>query len=306
MPGYEDEPPVVYPETFPPPEHNGGQHNQSHHHSSHRHHRHHRHHHPSPQQYDYDTSYAAPPMRGHGYGHNAWGPSRSRSRSRSGPHTPIPSVYREPDSMELDDSYADPLARDDYPHMSGGVGGSKRSGHGPDGLDSFGHAQSQARIGWLPDGAEQQQMGEEPVNMNDPEATLVGNAEPQIIPGPFESNNPLQTNMYHTREPGYDPNMKHGRRSLAQDNMRDDRHRDPGAPRGSHGIPSDPRKKTYMYKDYHYSETIEPRMFERHPTHSEPDSEPEEYRYIVPTGVHVVFKDHDGNEITRYVFWWNG
>lgn len=44
-------------------------------------------------------------------------------------------------------------------------------------------------------------------------------------------------------------------------------------------------------------------MFERHPSHDGSDeySEPEEYRYIVPTGVHVIFRDHDGNAIARYV-----
>lgn len=42
-------------------------------------------------------------------------------------------------------------------------------------------------------------------------------------------------------------------------------------------------------------------MHERHPSFEEPDSDPEEYRYIVPSGVHVVFRDHDGNEITRFV-----
>lgn len=40
-------------------------------------------------------------------------------------------------------------------------------------------------------------------------------------------------------------------------------------------------------------------MYERHLGDDEADSEPEEYRYIVPSGVHVIFRDHDGNEITR-------
>jgi hypothetical protein len=83
-----------------------------------------------------------------------------------------------------------------------------------------------------------------------------------------------------------------------------------------------------MYRDYHHSETIEviftfisdvrhshheqPRMYERRPSFEESDSDPEEYRYVVPSGVHVVFRDHDGNEIARFVVkfgektWTNG
>ncbi len=42
-------------------------------------------------------------------------------------------------------------------------------------------------------------------------------------------------------------------------------------------------------------------MHERQLAREESESEPEEYRYIVPSGVHVVFRDHDGQEIARYV-----
>lgn len=42
-------------------------------------------------------------------------------------------------------------------------------------------------------------------------------------------------------------------------------------------------------------------MRERQPTREDSDSEPEDYRYIVPSGVRVVFRDHDGKEIARYV-----
>lgn len=42
-------------------------------------------------------------------------------------------------------------------------------------------------------------------------------------------------------------------------------------------------------------------MYERQPTREEIEPEAEEYRYIVPSGVRVVFRDHDGKEIARYV-----
>lgn len=206
MPEYESgPPPVIYSESQPPrggehPEHDGRHHSRGHH-------RHHRHHHrrQSPHHYDYDPSHAAPLMHGqhsHGLGHN-------RSRSRS--FTPIPSVYREPDSMDLDAMYTDPLTEDI------GRNGRPTGYREPEGLHGHGpQMQPHARIGWLPDTREQR-TEEEPRNANDPEATLVGDPGPQIIPGPIESDNPLQRNVYHTREPDYDPNHGHRRRTAAQE-----------------------------------------------------------------------------------------
>lgn len=107
--------------------------------------------------------------------------------------------------------------RDGHAHMTG-VSGSRRSGHGPDGPDRHRHPQAHARIGWLPDGTEQRQVEEEPLGVSDPVARLAENEEePQIIPGPINSNNPLQTNVYHIHEPGYDPNRRHARRNPAQE-----------------------------------------------------------------------------------------
>jgi hypothetical protein len=136
-------------------------------------------------------------------------------------------VYREPDSMELEDSYADadPLIRNN--HMRGPHNG-RRSGHGPDGLGlkvgDYGPPQAPppppAMIGWHPDTAEYQ-MNEEPLpRLQDSEGTLVGDTEPQIITPPVESDNPLRTNIYHTREHGFDPNMEHRRGTPAPEYAR--------------------------------------------------------------------------------------
>lgn len=45
----------------------------------------------------------------------------------------------------------------------------------------------------------------------------------------------------------------------------------------------------------------QPRIYERHPSLDGSDSDLEEYRYIVPSGAHVVVRDHNGNEIARFV-----
>ncbi|KAJ3573867.1 hypothetical protein NP233_g2136 [Leucocoprinus birnbaumii] len=299
-PGFENGPPpsTGYPE--PPPR--GGMHPEPNgrHHGRHRH-RHHRHQYQPqpPQPYEYDPSYAAPSTHGHEHSphrHASWGPEHSRSRSRS--FTPIPAVYREPDSMDLEDSYADPAMRASDTHM-GGLNGNRRSPyHEPEGLglefDDRGPPQNQPppMIAWHPSAGEHQ-MNEEPQRMHEPEAAFVGEMEPQVITPPVESENPLRTNIYHTRQPDYDPNARHRRqRTPAQEYAHESRHRDP---RGT----EEPRKKAYMYRDFHHSETIEPRMHERRASYGDSGSEPEEYRYIVPSGVHVVFRDHDGNEITR-------
>lgn len=136
------------------------------------------------------------------HGHDSWGPSRNRSRT--GSFTPIPSVYRESDSMDREDSYTDPLGRGN-PH--------RRSGHGPDG---YGPPQPAPRIGWRPSDAGER-MHEGPRDTGDPEATLVGNMEPQIISPPIESENPLETNVRHTREPDYLASHMHGHRTPAQE-----------------------------------------------------------------------------------------
>ncbi|KXN83703.1 hypothetical protein AN958_00844 [Leucoagaricus sp. SymC.cos] len=244
MPGYESgSPPAMYSE---PPRGGVYPEQERRHHSQHRH-RHHRHHYQPPQQYEYE--YAAPSAHGQGHSHNTWGPDQSRSRSRSRSFTPIPSVYREPDSMDLDDSYADPLMRDNHAQTSW----SRRSGHGLDGHepDVHGppHSQPQARIGWIPSAAEQQ-MTEDQRAAHDSEPTLVGEVEPQVITPPIESENPLRTNVYHTRQPDWDPNARHRWRTPAQEYAHENRHRD-------FREPEEPRKKAYMYRDYHYSETVE-------------------------------------------------
>ena len=45
----------------------------------------------------------------------------------------------------------------------------------------------------------------------------------------------------------------------------------------------------------------QPRIYERHPSLDGSDPDLEEYRYIVPSGAHVVVRDHHGNEIARFV-----
>ena len=44
----------------------------------------------------------------------------------------------------------------------------------------------------------------------------------------------------------------------------------------------------------------QPRIYERCPSLDGSDSDPE-YCYIVPSGAHVVFRDHNGSEIARFV-----
>jgi hypothetical protein len=115
--------------------------------------------------------------------------------------------------MDLDDSYADPGVRDNYAHMTG-PNGSRRSPHRPDGFASDGHGPPQIQpppmIGWIPSAAEQAHEG--PPTVHDPEGTLVEETEPQVITPPIESDNPLRSNVYHTRQPDYEPNAKHHRR----------------------------------------------------------------------------------------------
>ncbi len=192
IPGYEDVPPSgMYGE--PPPlrgvqhEHRDRHHSHGGHRPPHRH-RHHRHHSQSPQHPDYADAHGPPPMHGE-YGQDSWGPSRNRSRSRS--FTPIPAVYREADSMDREEPYADPLPRG---HSQ------RRPGYGPNEPDDRLHPAP--RIGWRPSDAGER-MNEGARDANDPEATLVGNLEPQIISPPIESDNPLETNVRHTREPDY-------------------------------------------------------------------------------------------------------
>lgn len=188
---YDDDLPL-HPQPFSP---HGGTHPEIHdgRHVSRSHRRHHHHHSHSPHQYD---SYAAPPVHGQ-YSH---GQRDSHSRSRS--FTPIPSVYREPDSGDLD-MYADLADGDGY--MRGGTRNrrstdryeheySEGEGHG------YGRqAQTQARIGWLPDDTYRREDAE-PRDVNDPEATPMSNSEPEVIPGPVASENPFHSNFYRTRE----------------------------------------------------------------------------------------------------------
>jgi len=98
-------------------------------------------------------------------------------------------------------------------------------------------------------------MNEGARGVHDPEATLVGNLEqPQIISPPIESENPLETNIRHTREPEY--LERHGLRTPAQEFAHQNRH-DPGPPRRGPGMPHEPRKKAYMYADHHFTDTVE-------------------------------------------------
>lgn len=60
-------------------------------------------------------------------------------------------------------------------------------------------AQTQARIGWLPDDTYRREDAE-PRDVNDPEATPMSNSEPEVIPGPVASENPFHSNFYRTRE----------------------------------------------------------------------------------------------------------
>lgn len=126
--------------------------------------------------------------------------------------------------MELENSYADPLMRDNHAHTAG-ANGSRRSPYEPDGLEFDGHGpphtQTPAMIGWIP-GAAEERMNEGSPTMHDPEATLIGETEPQIISPPIECDNPLQRNVYHTRDPEFEPNARHYRqRTPAQEYARE-------------------------------------------------------------------------------------
>ncbi|KAF8975529.1 hypothetical protein BDQ17DRAFT_1423347 [Cyathus striatus] len=62
------------------------------------------------------------------------------------------------------------------------------------------------------------------------------------------------------------------------------------------------QRRTAVTTSSHYAhrpEMIEPVIYEHDPWPTGDPLEPEVYHYIIPSGVEVVFKDEDGNEITR-------
>lgn len=221
MSGFDNDLPAAYPDLSAPrgriyPKRNGRHHG-----------RHHRHHHhcrqsQSPQRYEHEISYATPPTRGYSHSspkHTSWQPEHSRSRSRSRSFTPIPSVYREPDSMG--DPYADPMIQENSADLTG-TNGHRRSlnhsserlvleldqDHGPS------YTQQPAMIEWLSNTTERQ-VDEEPQTIHDPEATLVGELEPQIISPPVRREN---RNIYRTYEPDHEPDASYLRRRAPAQN----------------------------------------------------------------------------------------
>lgn len=182
------------------------------------HHHHHRHYRQSqsPQRHEHEIPYATPPTHGYSHSspkHTSREPEHSRSRSRSRSFTPIPSVYREPDSMG--DPYADPMVQENSAHITG-INGHRRSlhhgserlvlefnqDHGPS------YTQQPAMIGWLSNTTERV-VNEEPQTIHDPEATLVGESEPRIISPSVGSEN---RNVCRTFEFDHDLDTRHLRR----------------------------------------------------------------------------------------------
>jgi hypothetical protein len=109
--------------------------------------------------------------------------------------------------------YADPA--DESGYMSGGGSMNRRSTERYEHEDFEGHGygrQTQPRIGWLPN-ATQHRGGEEIRGASEPESMFVDDSEPQMISGPFASDNPLQTNVYHSREPDHIPDHRYYHRS---------------------------------------------------------------------------------------------
>ena len=221
MSGFDNGLPTACPDLSAP---RGGTHpkRNGRHHSRHHRHYHHCRRSQSPQQYEHEISYAAPPTHGYSHSdpkHTSWEPGHSRSRSRSRSFTPIPSVYREPDSMG--DPYADPMIQENSAHLIG-TNGHRRSlhhsserlvleldqDHGPP------YTQQPAMIEWLSNTTERQ-VDEEPQTIHDPEATLVGELEPQIISPPVRREN---RNIYRTCEPDHEPDMRHLRRRTPAQN----------------------------------------------------------------------------------------
>jgi hypothetical protein len=106
--------------------------------------------------------------------------------------------------------YADHADENDY--MSGGSTNRRSTDrYEYEDFEGHGHGRqplSQARIGWLPD-TMQHRAGEEPRGVSEPENTFVDDSEPQMIPGPFASDNSFQKNLYHTREPDHIPDHRY-------------------------------------------------------------------------------------------------
>ena len=217
--GFENGPPTAYPELPAPRGGTRSKHNGRHH--SRHHYRHYRHQSQPPQRYEHESSHATPPISGYGYsspGHTPWEPDPTRSPSRSGSFAPIPSVYREPDS--IGDSYASPIIQDNSAHLTGSDNHTHSLHRDSDGLRfefdrDYGpsYTQQPAMIGWLSSTTEKR-TDEEPQALHDPEATLVGESEPQII-SPYVGGE--NGDVYRTCETDYEPNTRHcRRRALAQ------------------------------------------------------------------------------------------